>query len=569
MKIKFLKSTSILFWIKAFLIIGILATSCSSDDGTQVIDDDPVDDMEEPIGEDPTDDEMEDPIDDEEPTDDEMEDPTDEEPTIEEPEVEELEPGTQRAFITDTSIADTGELRLDLDETLTTGTMSVLISKEATQDGFINLSGTSTTRENALIDIRIDDANGYEFTESGDSINATANFPTFLNNELIQVNITWDATNATESTGPLVLVSIDGQTVTDNAFASESLNLASVIDGVNTIQFRLGGNASLDESLVGMSIHSLKVYDLSTGDPVVVFEDDFESYIIGDSLDPNAATADDGPVEGAISVIDSPYRNNSFQVTVQGEGAIVTPITPDPDPDPGSEGDRTSPFGFSDLFAGDDFQVDNDGAGAHNWNATEYDQQPINNGFDIRDYIFVADNKLVLKCPNSEHNEADSASRRRAEYRDQSNINLDDAHSMDFVFDIQNYDNSSELIMAQLHNDNAGASRPYITVLSENGVIRLQRTNAPTGSSSLRSDETIPFRASNQYQITIESALGDRSIYAKIVNLGTLEQAEVTFDFVEEWGAFNGDFYWKFGAYMPDGGSTDTQMRMESIDITG
>jgi len=140
---------------------------------------------------------------------------------------------------------------------------------------------------------------------------------------------------------------------------------------------------------------------------------------------------------------------------------------------------------------------------------------------------------------------------------------------MDFIFDIQNYDNESELIMAQLHNDSPDARRPYITVLSEDGTIRLQRTNAPTGSSSLRSDQTIPFRAGNQYRITIESESGDRSIYARIINLGTDEQAEMTFDFVEDWSDLNGTFYWKFGSYMPDGGSTETQMRMESIDITG
>ena len=221
------------------------------------------------------------------------------------------------------------------------------------------------------------------------------------------------------------------------------------------------------------------------------------------------------------------------------------------------------------MFLGDDFQVDNDSEGAHNWNTSEYDEDPIDNGFDIRDYIFVAENRLILICPSSEHDENESISRRRAEYRDQTEIDLDDAHSMDFIFDIQNYDNESELIMAQLHNDSPDARRPYITVLSEDGTIRLQRTNAPTGSRSLRSDQTIPFRAGNQYRITIESESGDRSIYARIINLGTGEQAEMTFDFAEDWSDLNGTFYWKFGSYMPDGGSTETQMRMESIDITG
>lgn len=242
------------------------------------------------------------------------------------------------------------------------------------------------------------------------------------------------------------------------------------------------------------------------------------------------------------------------------------PVTPDPvTPDPV----KTSPFNFSDVFEGDDFQVDNDGNGAHNWNATRYDESPVNNGFNIQDYIFVTDNRLILQCPNSTHDEDSDTSRRRAEYRDQENIDLDDAHSMEFVFDIRNYDNDSELIMAQLHNDNSAAKRPYITILTENGTIRLQKTNAPTGSSSQRSEQTIPFKIDDQYRITIETEVDNRAIFARIINLSTDEQAEITFDFAADWSDLNGNFYWKFGAYMPDGGSTDTHMRMESIDIIG
>ena len=140
---------------------------------------------------------------------------------------------------------------------------------------------------------------------------------------------------------------------------------------------------------------------------------------------------------------------------------------------------------------------------------------------------------------------------------------------MDFTFDIMNYDNESELIMAQLHNDNSGARRPYITILAEEGTIRLQRTNAPTGSSTLRANETIPFRGDDRYTIRIESAAGSRTIFARIINLDSNEQAENTFDFAADWDDLDGDFYWKFGAYMPDGGSTNTLMRMERIDILG
>ena len=112
------------------------------------------------------------------------------EPVIEEP------VSFQNAFITDTSDADTGELRLNLNESVAVGMMSVTVSKEATQNGFVNLSGTSTSRANALIDMRINDSSGYQFTESGDSVNALANFPDFVNNELVEVVISWDATNA-------------------------------------------------------------------------------------------------------------------------------------------------------------------------------------------------------------------------------------------------------------------------------------------------------------------------------------------------------------------------------------
>ena len=226
---------------------------------------------------------------------------------------------TQNAFITDTSDADTGELRLDLSDRIAIGKMSVTISKEATQDGFINLSGSSTTRKYALIDMRIDDSNGYEFTESGDTVNAIANFPTFNNNELVEVVMTWDVTNAA---GPLVFVTIDGQAVTDEAFVSESQDLALIQDGVKTVQFRLGGKSSLDASGAGMAVDNLKVYDTSSGTDVVVFEDDFESYEVGYSLDPNE--------DSVITVANSPYRDNSFQVTVQPIGSIVDPETPKP-----------------------------------------------------------------------------------------------------------------------------------------------------------------------------------------------------------------------------------------------
>ena len=221
-----------------------------------------------------------------------------------------------------------------------------------------------------------------------------------------------------------------------------------------------------------------------------------------------------------------------------------------------------SPFNFENDFDNDDFQVDNDGNGAHNWDAEEYDEDPIDNGFDVRDYIWVSNNLLHLQCPNDNDGE-----KRRAEFRDQININLNDGHSMDFNFDVKDYDNESELILAQMHNDNSEARRPYITVVAEEGEIRLQRTNAPTGSQTTTASETIPYRIDNEYRIRIDTDPGTRETFVRIINEDTNERARTTFSFASAWDDLDGDFYWKFGAYMPDGGSTDTRMRLSRIAI--
>ncbi len=221
--------------------------------------------------------------------------------------------GNQVVVITDTSDADTGELRRSIDALLQ-GKMTVSVRKEATQDGFINLSGNSSSRSNAMIDIRIDDTNGYEFTESGDTVNANANFPVFANDTWVNLEITWDATVAG---APLVSVTIDGQAVTSSAFPSEG-TLENIQGGVETIQFRLGGNSDFDPTDAGFAIDDLRVYSDIAG-TTLVLSDDFESYTVGNSLDPNADTASNGPIANAIIEANTPYNSNSFQVTVDAE----------------------------------------------------------------------------------------------------------------------------------------------------------------------------------------------------------------------------------------------------------
>ena len=221
----------------------------------------------------------------------------------------------------------------------------------------------------------------------------------------------------------------------------------------------------------------------------------------------------------------------------------------------------TSPWDFDSSYStNDDMQVDNDGNGAHNWDEDDYDDDPNDNGFDVRDYIFVSGGRLILQCPNGN-------GRRRAEYRDQTNIDLDRRNRMDLTFDIRNYNNEDELIMAQLHNDDEDARRPYVTIVAEDGEIRLQRTNAPTGSSTTTASERIPFRQNDRYRIRMDSPNNSRRIDVRINNLDTGEEARENFSFDSDWNSLDGSFYWKHGAYMPDGGSTNTRQRVERISF--
>ena len=218
--------------------------------------------------------------------------------------------GNQFAFVTDLVTDDTGELRFSLQDSLPVGRMTVSVIKDASSnDGFVNLSGSSTSRANAIIDIRIDDGNGYEFTQSGSSQNSGANFPAFTPGEMVDIDISWDASGGG---APLVSVLIDGQEVAD-PFPSEGADLDAIADGVRTVQFRFAGNSATESNGAGLNIDDLTVFD---GDGNVVFSDDFESYELGTSLD-----LDDND--------ESPYASNTSDATIGGCNDGSTEPRPD------------------------------------------------------------------------------------------------------------------------------------------------------------------------------------------------------------------------------------------------
>ncbi len=227
----------------------------------------------------------------------------------------------------------------------------------------------------------------------------------------------------------------------------------------------------------------------------------------------------------------------------------------------GSTSNTNSPWDTDSSYSsGDYFQVDNDDKGAHNWNESDWDDDPEDNGFNIRTYIYGEGDDAIITCPTNGI---------RGEYRDATNIDLDKKNKQDFTFSIGDYDNEHELIMAQLHNDHDDVGRPYLTISAENGTIKFKRSDDYIkGTETTTSGTTLTYRTNDRYRIKMDSQSGSRSVFCKVWNLDTGESKSKTWSFDNTWSDVDGEFYWKHGIYMPDGGSDDTYMRVESVSFS-
>ena len=212
----------------------------------------------------------------------------------------------QFVAINDTT-PDTGELRIDLGTDYPKGRMTVVVNKAASNaDGFVALYGGSTSGSNSLIDMRLGEGDGENFSTRNNE-HLSFNQPAFVPGTDYAIEITWDAT-ATDGSAPLLTMSINGESVSDMPFASGGA-LAEVQDGVRNVQFRFGTSSGTVDTAENFAIDSLTVYDTSSGTGVVVFTDDFESYALGSSIDPNGAPE----VAGVAVDASSPYHNNSAE----------------------------------------------------------------------------------------------------------------------------------------------------------------------------------------------------------------------------------------------------------------
>ena len=223
------------------------------------------------------------------------------------------------ASITDNMTDDAGELRYKHGSTIEAGKLSVSFAKDevVTADGtpkeaYIALYGSSTSTNNAMVDLRI--GNGNFTIRNQDGIDVAA---TFTPGEWVDVEMTWDATNASSSVAPLVTITINGTSVTVEAFPSISADLNSVADGVQTLVFKLSDTSS---TVTGAYlVDDIRLYSDIAG-TTIAFEDDFESYNPADSLDTDNSS--------------SPYNSSTAEAVVAGSNGSEPTPEPEPEPEP-------------------------------------------------------------------------------------------------------------------------------------------------------------------------------------------------------------------------------------------
>lgn len=214
--------------------------------------------------------------------------------------------GNQVAKITDNMTDDAGELRYKLDSAIAQGKLTVAFLKEdmavtadgTAKDAYIGLFGESTSTSNAIVDLRIQAA-GFVIRDQ-DGIDVTV---PFTPGKWQEVEMTWDASAASDSVAPLVTITIDGTSVTTEAFASASNSLSDVMTGVRYAIFKMGDNSSTIPS-AAYFVDNVKIYSDMAG-TTVAFEDDFEGYAEGASLDTDNEQ--------------SPYHSNTAEAVVAKE----------------------------------------------------------------------------------------------------------------------------------------------------------------------------------------------------------------------------------------------------------
>lgn len=221
-------------------------------------------------------------------------------------------PKNKWASITDLLDTDTGELRVDLADSIRTGRVTFNFMKETdSKDGFISLCGNSTTGDFMIAEVRLKNAGSSHEWREGAPSDAPTNFPDPKDNEWVAVEMSWSA-NGTDV--PTFSLTIDGVSVGTNLVSTTNGgdvdvpgHLEATKDGLHTIQWKYNSNSAIDDKTY--SVDDIVVYSSDSGSEVVVFSDDFQGYQTGTNLNPG-----EDPLAPT-----TPYHINTVDASVSEE----------------------------------------------------------------------------------------------------------------------------------------------------------------------------------------------------------------------------------------------------------
>jgi len=231
--------------------------------------------------------------------------------------IEVTAPKNRYALITDLSDDDTGELRLAVDS-IQNGRVTFMYRVAEgpidmdIADGFINVTGTSTSGKNSIVELRLKDNANHEFREgASDATIMAGNFPEGMANVWESVEISWAADGVNTPTYTVVM---GGQTVITDARSTTrdpndpdmvAEHLATTIDGAHNFQWKYNSNSNVSDGVY--HVDDIVVYSSDSGTETEVFSDDFQGRVKGDDLNPEVDP-------------DSPYHANSSEATVGEDG---------------------------------------------------------------------------------------------------------------------------------------------------------------------------------------------------------------------------------------------------------
>jgi len=206
-------------------------------------------------------------------------------------------PGNKIAEIVDTLDTDTGELRYALDAAgpLAAGRLEVAVKRLGDTlgdgDAFITLFNSATNNDGAILDFRIRDNNFEVRSPAGVD---TSTLPHTLD-AFMDVLVTWEYPGGDTAQLPEVTITVDGVSLAPFTTANNATG------GVTHVSFRFGDNGGVRLATGIFSVDEIGIYSDTAG-TTVVFADDFESYLEGDSLDTDNAA--------------SPYNSSTSEATV-------------------------------------------------------------------------------------------------------------------------------------------------------------------------------------------------------------------------------------------------------------